>query len=144
MIHPRSSSPCGSGWDFTEGDTLIRNPFFSYFISHHPLMGFSPCHLVRSWETDLASIICSSIDPLLYLSKPWNIIRRFFSFVIDWVAPQHRPKYFKVCELRLEMRWLRQGEAGGVSMAPIGYSWGQAAEPLWLANKSWVWSCDGT
>lgn len=119
--------------------------FFSYLISHHPLSWFSPCHFRHSWETDLASIISSCIPPppLPLLEETSKYHKEIISFVIDWVAPHHRPRYFKVSELILGVGWVRKGGVRGGNVAPWGYCRGRAAEPLWLANKSWVRSCDG-
>lgn len=51
---------------------------FSYLISRHPLLWFYPCHFRRSWETDLASIICSPIAPPLLGGTLKYHIRRLF------------------------------------------------------------------
>lgn len=108
-------------------------------ISHHPLSWFSRCHFRRSSESDLASIISLVFPPPL-LEETSKYHSENISSVIDWVAPHHRPRYFKVSGFRFGVGWLRQGGVWGGNLTPWGSCRGRAAEHLWLASKSWVWS----
>lgn len=127
--------------DFTAvfgGDTLRHNLIFLFNFPPSSQL-IPPCHFRRSSETDLGSIIYSrvAVPPLLEETSEYH--KEIILFVIDWVAAHHSTRYFKVCELRLGVCWLRLGGVRGLQRGIEALRGCRAAR---LANKSSNRSCD--